>query len=109
LARIAPAVNLVHARGGHSIRVDEGAAACRMGTVNFSKIFRRTMGVSFGKYVLRSRLGRGADLLLSSDSPVEVIAENLGFTDASHFHHAFAKLYGCTPNHYRGAHFHRKA
>jgi AraC-like DNA-binding protein len=45
----------------------------------------------------------------ASNSPVEGIAESLGFVDASHFPHAFVKLYGCTPDRYRGLHFHRKA
>jgi AraC-like DNA-binding protein len=108
LERITPALNLVHVRGGRPVHVEEGAASCQLSAGQFAKIFRRTMGVSFGKYVLRSRLGRGAESLLSSDAPVEVIAASLGFADTSHFHRTFAKLYGCTPNHYRGIHFHRK-
>jgi transcriptional regulator GlxA family with amidase domain len=109
LARLAPALNLVHARGGRPVRVGEGAVACQLSTVHFSNVFHQIMGVSFGKYVLRSRLGRGAELLLASDDPVEIIAGNLGFADSSHFHRSFAKLYGCTPDRYRGIYFHRKA
>jgi AraC-like DNA-binding protein len=109
LERLASALSLVQSREGHPVRLREGAAACQLSDRHFCAVFRRAMGVSFGKYVLRFRLGRGAESLLASNAPVEVIAKSLGFVDASHFHRAFVKLYGCTPDRYRGVHFHRKA
>ena len=100
-ARVMPAVRLVHSNPGRRLSVAEGAAACGLSVSQFGHIFRHSMGVSFGKFRARARLGYVAQLLLSTGLPVESIAQATGFADASHVHHAFAKVYGCTPAHYR--------
>ena len=46
LARVGPAVTLVHARGGRPISVEEGAAACHLSPSRFCVLFRQSMGVS---------------------------------------------------------------
>jgi AraC-like DNA-binding protein len=101
LARIVPAVDLVQAHPGRRVRLEEAAEACRLSVSQFLNLFRQTMGLSFGKFALRHRLAQGAHLLLSTELPTSAIAERLGFEDASHFHHAFAKLYGATPAEFR--------
>jgi len=101
LARIVPAVELVQANPGRRVTLAEAAEACSLSVSQFLNVFRQTMGLSFGKFALRHRLAQGAQLLLSTDLPTAAIAEKLGFEDASHFHHAFAKLYGATPAEFR--------
>ncbi len=101
LARIAPALDLVHARAGRPVSLAEAAAACCLSAGRFSPVFRHTMGLSFGEFVLRQRGARAAQLLLSSDVSVEAIADELGFVDASHLHRMFARRYGYTPARYR--------
>jgi transcriptional regulator GlxA family with amidase domain len=101
LGRIMPAVRLVYSRPGRRLSLDEAAAACGLSTSQFGYIFRQTMGLSFGRFSLRARLAYVAQLLLTTELPVEAIAEAAGFSDGSHLHHSFAKAYGCTPAHYR--------
>lgn len=101
LAKVMPAVRLVYSSPARRLSLEEAAAACGLSASQFSHIFRHTMGLSYGSFRTRTRLGYAAQLLLSSDQPVECIAERLGFADASHLHHAFAKVYGCTPSRYR--------
>ncbi len=40
-------------------------------------------------------------LASSTDLSVEAIADGAGFADASHLHHSFVQVYGCTPANYR--------
>ena len=101
LARVAAAARLVESRPAQRVSLEEAAAACGLSPSRFDAIFRRAMGGSFGQFALRSRLARAAKLLLITESPLEVIAEQTGFGGASHLHHAFAKCYGCTPAAYR--------
>jgi AraC family transcriptional regulator len=59
------------------------------------------MGITFARFALRSRLAGAAQELVSGDDALKNLAGRWGFTDASHFHHAFARHYGCTPGEYR--------
>ncbi len=101
LARLAPAINLVASRIDRHPSVTEAAAVCSISASRFAFVFRHTMGISYGRFVLRSRLGRGAQMLLGTDLPLSTIAQTLGFCDASHFHHSFVRQYGRTPAAYR--------
>ena len=101
LPRIMPALVLVHSERGRRVSVPEAARACGLGRAQFCLIFQETMGMSFGRFCLRSRLGYVAELLLSSDLPTSALADSAGFADGSHVHRAFVKHYGCTPGQYR--------
>jgi len=101
LAKVMPSVRLVHSNPTCRLSVTEAAAACGLSVSQFGHTFRHAMGLSFGKFRMRARLAYVAQLLLTSDYSVESIAEATGFADASHLHHAFARVYGCTPTHYR--------
>ena len=76
-------------------------AVCGLSASQFVHSFRRLMDLSFGSFRTRTRLAYAAQLLLSTDHSVERLAERLGFTDASHLHRSFARIYGCTPARYR--------
>jgi AraC-like DNA-binding protein len=101
LSKIMPAVRLVQSHPAHRLGLPEGAAACGLSVSQFGYIFRHLMGLSFGKFCLRARLAYVAQLLLGSELSVESIADTAGFSDASHLHHAFVEVYGCTPARYR--------
>jgi AraC-like DNA-binding protein len=101
LARIAPALALAHAAADARVPPRAAAAACSLSLSAFHRIFRRTMGLSYGRFCLRSRLAQAAEALLGTDLPVQAVAERAGFTDASHLHRAFVAEYACTPAEYR--------
>lgn len=101
LPRIMPALSLVQSRRARRVRIADAARACGLSRAQFCVTFRNTMGMSFGRFYLRSRLGSVAELLLTTDLPADAIAEQTGFTDGSHLHHSFVKQYGCTPGRYR--------
>ncbi len=101
LGRLAPAIDLVRSRPAARTTLDEGAKACALGRSQFSSLFRKTMGLSFGKFVSRYRVLKAAEMLLGTDSSLAQIAEELGFVDAAHLHRCFVQHYRCTPGHYR--------
>jgi AraC-like DNA-binding protein len=101
LSKVMPAVRLVHSHPTRRLTLAEAAATCGLSVSQFGYVFRRVMGLSFGKFCMRARLAYVAQLLLTTEHPVEAIAEQAGFSDASHLHHAFAQSYGCTPARYR--------
>jgi AraC-like DNA-binding protein len=101
LARVAPAARLVGSHPAQRVSLEEAAAVCGLSASRFGAVFRRAMGMSFGQFALRSRLAQAAQLMLSTEAPLEAIAEQTGFGGASHLHHAFTKCYACTPAAYR--------
>ena len=101
LGKIMPAVRLVHSGPTRRLSLKEAAAACGLSVSQFGYLFRRLMGLSFGKFCMRARLGYVAQLLLTTDLPVEAIADATQFSDGSHLHHSFVHVYGSTPARYR--------
>ena len=60
-------------------------------------------GISAKQFVSR-RLGLEAKrLLIHTDCPVSVIADKLGFKEATHFSKFFRSMVGCTPLQFRSA------
>lgn len=101
LARVMPALAAIHAQPAARVTLAEAAASCRLSAAQFSRVFRQTMGLSFAKFRLRSRLAFAARLLLTTDLPVEAAAGQAGFVDASHLYRHFLEHYGATPGQYR--------
>lgn len=100
-ARIMPAVSRVHANLGHRVTCAEAAAECGFSEPHFRALFRRVLGVGFGQFGLRARLGFAAHCLTVTGLPVREIAEATAFGDLSHFYRLFEKYFGCTPTQYR--------
>lgn len=100
-ARVMPAVSRVHADLSHRVSCAEAAAECGFSESHFRALFRRAMGVGFGWFGLRARLGFAAHCLTSTGLPVCEIAQVAAFADLSHFHRVFEKHFGCNPSRYR--------
>ncbi len=101
IMRLMPALAMVQEVTPGRVAISAAAAACGMSLSRFCVVFKETMGVSFGQFALRARAASAAHLLLRTDLGVHEIAPKVGFTDASHLHHTFMNLYGCSPGAYR--------
>lgn len=67
----------------------------------FSRVFRETFGVKFIDYVTQIRMDKAIELLRETATPVQEIAEEVGYTNALSFIRAFKKHTGTTPGNYR--------
>ncbi len=69
--------------------------------------FRRAFKTSFGdaphSCIMRQRILRAQDLMLSTDEPLSELALSCGFSDQSHFTRLFVGLVGETPKNWRRA------
>jgi len=101
LKQIVPALKLAYEAATRRVTIAEAAAACAVSPSRFQQLFRQTMGVSFGAFCLRGRLGLVAHELLHTNRSVAAIAAEAGFVDVSHLCRIFARHYGCTPGRYR--------
>lgn len=89
-------------------RFDEGPRSVReiagelgVHPVYLARRFRQSFGMTPGEYLRRCRLERARWLLRRSSAGLAEIAAATGFSDQSHFSHAFRKGFGVSPGAYR--------
>lgn len=68
---------------------------------HFHQLFRQATGKTPGHYVLEARLERAKELLTQTHTPLELIAEQVGFASQSSLTHAFQRFYAQTPTQVR--------
>ena len=103
LERLRPAIDRLRRDPAHAPSAEEAAALCALSPAYFSRRFRQQIGLAWSDYVRTHRLHLASQRLLESDRSVAEIADELGFSTASHFGDLFHRRFGTTPNAYRGA------
>lgn len=66
-----------------------------------SKLFKRTLGIGYCKYVTDQRMKKAKSLLLSTNGKVENISTMTGFESVSYFIKLFRKTYNISPQEFR--------
>ena len=66
-----------------------------------SRLFRKTMGMSFAEYLSLFRHRRALELLEDGELSITEIASESGYGSLRSFHLHFARLQGCTPREYQ--------
>ena len=77
--------------------LDQAARKCHVDPAYLCRLFTRFDHQSPYQFLLRLRMTRGAELLLTPGASVKQVAEELGFADAFHFSRIFKKLMGLPP------------
>ena len=83
------------------ITVSELAEACFMSESRFRKLFSSIIGESPKSYLIRSRVRKAEQLLISTSESMSDIMTKCGFDDASTFYRCFIKIHGVSPTEYR--------
>lgn len=81
--------------------VESLAERCGMKAKRFSYMFNKYTGRFPIDYLIRHRLDRARQLLISSNYAIMRVAENAGYSDAHYFGRLFKKYEGCSPGEYR--------
>lgn len=86
-----------------AIRSEDLAGIVRLNPCHFSRAFRNSFGMSPLEYVIRRRMERAQDLMLSTDAPLSQIALDCGLADQAHFSRMFRRTVGESPRIWRRA------
>ena len=86
------------------LSVDELASHLGISPSYFARSFRSSIGLAPHAYVMRRRLLRAQELLVSTDLPFIDIALATGFADQSHFSRRFHQMTGVPPRAFRLQH-----
>ncbi|MEV1173160.1 AraC family transcriptional regulator [Nonomuraea sp. NPDC049784] len=84
-----------------SVSVEAHASRLGMSVTSFRKAVRRAAGCSPKEYVLRLRLNRAKELLVSTDLPIAAVGRRVGYDDAGYFSRLFTRKTGVAPSQFR--------
>jgi AraC family transcriptional regulator, transcriptional activator of pobA len=85
------------------LTLDEVAAAVGRSPAHVTSALTKATRRSAGAWILSGRLAEARRRLLHSDEMVDVIAERVGYADATHFIRMFRRHHGATPAAWRAA------
>jgi AraC family transcriptional regulator len=71
---------------------------------HFARMFKKSTGVSPGRYLVKCQLDKATHLLVSTNISIGEIAKHTGFSSHTHFGYVFRKHLLVTPNQYRRVH-----
>jgi AraC family transcriptional regulator len=96
---------LDHIQGhfGDKMPLSDLAAVAGLSRMHFAAQFRVATGLRPHEYIVRYRIQRAKDLLLSRGMPIVEIAMAVGFQSQAHFTTTFRRFVGHTPSRWRDA------
>lgn len=83
------------------LKLEEIAAHAKMSPYHFARSFKAATGISVHQVLIRKRLDRARNLLVSTDLPIAQVATQSGFSDQSHLNLHCQKGYAMTPKELR--------
>ena len=92
----------LHTHIDQDIRLEQLADVACLSTYHFSHMFKQSTGLSPYQFLLRQRMTL-ATTELRHATPIALVAEHCGYSNASRFTRAFKGAFGVTPKAYQQA------
>ncbi len=102
--RLEPALRHLHAQCRAPIETRQLAALTHVSESQFTRLFRKFLGESPMRYLIRQRVHAACHDLIATGDTIGAIALECGFYDQSAFTRAFRAQTGQTPSAYRRRH-----
>lgn len=99
--RINVSVNWMRANLHRPIRLIDLAGQAQLSISRYSEVFRQLFGRPPIEYCTVCRIGAAAELLATTNDPIGMIAEKVGYSDPLHFSKVFRREMGTSPSQYR--------
>jgi AraC family transcriptional regulator, transcriptional activator of pobA len=93
----AECLRVIEARCLEPLTLEELAHAVHRSPSHVTTALRRATGRTAHGWIVAGRMAEARRRLLHSDEHVEIVAERVGYGDATHFIRTFRKLHGATP------------
>jgi AraC family transcriptional regulator len=96
--KLLPVFQYIYENLDQSPQVKEIAAIAGMSEKYFIAYFKKTLGVTPGRYMYRLKMNQARELLYSKQYSIQQIANKLGYPDPYSFSKAFKKFYNIPPS-----------
>lgn len=100
---VAEALRFIERRCLGPLTLNDVAAAVRRSPTYVTTALTQATGRSAVQWIVSGRMAEARRLLLHSDERIDVIAERVGYADATHFIRMFRRAHGATPAAWRAA------
>ena len=100
-ARLDRVVDFIEAHFAEPVVMGDLAKVAGMSTIQFSRAFKKAVGMTPHAFLTRRRLTQAKLLLRSSKLTITEVAFSSGFGSSAHFASVFSRKIGTTPSHYR--------
>jgi len=91
----------IHKNYRSEIPIPQLASVAALSVSGLHRLFKRHTRLTVGEYIAQLRIGKACSLLISTDKPVGRIAEEVGYTNPSHFNRQFLAIKNVRPRDFR--------
>lgn len=95
--RLRQVMDYIQSHLEQDLSLNELSAIAQMSPHYFSQLFKQSTGVTPHQFVIRARVERARELLISRKWSIAEVAKMVGFVDQSHLHRHCKRLLGVTP------------
>ncbi len=95
------AIKYIRQNMEQDVAVSEIAEYVGMNPEYFTKLFKKKTGYTLKEYIAKEKIDTAKMLLATTDLPVTLISDHVGYGNYSNFTRSFKQLVGCTPTEYR--------
>lgn len=100
-SRIEKVIQLIQHDLSQSYSITQFANTAYLSTTQFKKLFKQSTGLSSMQYVTKLRMEKAKALLIHTDTPIQIIAEQVGYNDLSAFSRRFSIHFSQAPSAFR--------
>ncbi|GAC13082.1 AraC family transcriptional regulator [Aliiglaciecola lipolytica] len=96
--RIREVIAYVEANFVDVLTINTLANVACLSPTQFKKLFKQQIGLTASQYLVKFRMEKAQALLIHTDSPVQIVAEQVGYTDYTAFSRRFTQYFGLPPS-----------
>lgn len=100
--RIGRVLTYLHKHYREQNAIAELGRVAALSRSSLHRLFRQQTGTTTTDYVAQLRIGNACALLLNTDRPISLIADQVGYRNLSNFNRQFRATKGQTPREFRG-------
>ncbi len=101
--RISRVVSHLHTHYTDKNAIEELSRIAFLSPSSLHRQFKRQTGMTTSDYVSQLRIGNACALLINSQRPIALIADDVGYRNLANFNRQFKALKGSTPKQFRSA------
>ena len=95
------ALDYIHMHYEEPISLSDIAENVSVSQYHLSRLFKKECGFSPYEFIIITRINRAKHLLKTTDLPIKIIAQNVGYSNSTTFTNAFTERVGLSPTLFR--------